>query len=329
MDNNDLKYCWEILPKVSRSFALCIPKLPEVTRDIVCVSYDLFRIVDAIEDSKEKNIERKKEQINLFKNILLEERVTDLEDFIEPVAQKAPNKYEGDLIKNISRIIRPFSNFPENIKESVKKWIFEMSYGMKKYLDKKIETFDDQNEYCFFVAGTVGNMLTEIYLHRKHINLDEYTKMLKLSPGFGLGLQKTNIIKNIRVDFEEGRKYWPLILFNNMDINYEDLFDSKKVNPSLEITNTLIEDAQQYLDKGLKYTLTIPKNQTGLRTFCLIPLFMAVATLSECYNNSKVLTSKKDVKISKIQTMNILDKSSKYCQNDSKIKKYYNSLKKF
>jgi len=329
MNDSDLKYCWDILPKVSRSFALCIPELPRITRDIVCVSYNICRIVDAIEDSKEKDVNIKREQINLFRDILLEGRVTDLEGFIEPVAQKAPNEYEGDLIENIDKIIRPFSSFPDDIKNSVRKWILEMSDGMKKYLDKKVETFNDQNEYCFFVAGTVGNMLTEIYLHRKHINPDEYMKMLNLAPNFGLGLQKTNIIKNVKEDFEEGRRYWPLILFDYMRINYEDLFDPKKLHPSLEIANKLIGDAQQHLDKGLEYTLIIPKNQTELRTFCLIPLLMAVATLSKCHNNSDILFSKDDVKISRYQVRKILEKSSEYCQDNLKIKKYYDSLKKF
>ena len=48
---NDREICWELLPKVSRSFALCIKILPEPLNDQMMLSYMVFRVIDTIEDS--------------------------------------------------------------------------------------------------------------------------------------------------------------------------------------------------------------------------------------------------------------------------------------
>ena len=138
---SDLEYNWKVLGEVSRSFALPISKLPEITRDIYCVSYNLCRGPDTIEDSREKDIEEKRKQLDEFRNILLEERVTNLEGFIESVAKVVQKESEADLIRNTGRVINVFSSFPPKIKGSVKSWISHMIYGMKEFLGREIKTF--------------------------------------------------------------------------------------------------------------------------------------------------------------------------------------------
>jgi len=324
---NDLEYCWRALEKVSRSFALPISKLPETTRDIYCVSYDICRIVDTIEDSREKDIMKKKEQLDEFRNILLEERIINLGGFTKSIAEAAQKESEFDLIMNAGRIIKVFSGFPNEIKSSVKTWISHMIYGMKEFLEGEIETFEDQYRYCHYVAGTVGNMITEINYHIGHINSEKFLELIKESERFGMGLQKVNIIKNARNDFIEGRRYLPLSLLKEQGIKYEGLFKIENLESSLKITNKLIINAQQNLFHGLKYATLMPETQKELRIYCLIPLFMALATLSKCYNNPEVLLSKEDVKISREKVEEIVRKSEEYSQDDSKIVIYFNSLR--
>ena len=47
----ETKICWELLPKVSRSFALCIRILPKPLNEQMMLSYMVFRVIDTIEDS--------------------------------------------------------------------------------------------------------------------------------------------------------------------------------------------------------------------------------------------------------------------------------------
>lgn len=325
MNDENLAYCWTALNNVSRSFALSIEKLPKVTKNDVMISYLICRIADTIEDSK-LEIKSKKKSLKEFRKILQKERYDYFKDFIECARKGTRNNYEEDLIINTERIMDVFYAVPSEIKVSIKRWIFNMTRGMEKYLGKDIKTMAEQDDYCFFVAGTVGNMLTEIYLHRQHISKEDYKKMIGLARHFGLGLQKVNIIKNIKTDFDEERMYWPSTFFADFNINYEDLFKQENKDLSLKIARELIINARHHLSKGLDYILLIPEKESEIRESCLIPLLMAVATLNMCCNNSKIFFSEDDGKISRTQLEEILMMAHICRSSNSKIKEYYDNL---
>lgn len=45
-----LRFCYDMLNRVSRSFAVVIQQLPERLRDAVCVFYLVLRALDTVED---------------------------------------------------------------------------------------------------------------------------------------------------------------------------------------------------------------------------------------------------------------------------------------
>ena len=49
--DNDIRFCEDLLPQVSRTFALSIEMLPEALREYVRVAYLLCRVLDTIEDA--------------------------------------------------------------------------------------------------------------------------------------------------------------------------------------------------------------------------------------------------------------------------------------
>ncbi|HLY74755.1 MAG TPA: squalene/phytoene synthase family protein, partial [Planctomycetota bacterium] len=63
------KACWEILPAVSRSFAMVIRWLPRGLDDAVMISYLLCRIADTLEDSV-RNVGEKRRQLARFADTL-------------------------------------------------------------------------------------------------------------------------------------------------------------------------------------------------------------------------------------------------------------------
>jgi farnesyl-diphosphate farnesyltransferase len=70
-------------------------------------------------------------------------------------------------------------------------------------------TLEDLGEYCYAVAGIVGEMLTELYLLGRP-ELDPVAAELRAgSAAFGEGLQLVNILKDAQRDEEEGRTYLP------------------------------------------------------------------------------------------------------------------------
>ena len=70
--------------------------------------------------------------------------------------------------------------------------------------------FKDENEltfYCYCVAGTVGYMFCKI------ININD-KKLLLRAIQLGIGMQRTNISRDIKEDLELNRIYLPKIIEN-------------------------------------------------------------------------------------------------------------------
>jgi farnesyl-diphosphate farnesyltransferase len=58
-DDPNLLFCYSMLNRVSRSFAIVIQMLPECLRDAICVFYLTLRALDTVEDDMALPNERK------------------------------------------------------------------------------------------------------------------------------------------------------------------------------------------------------------------------------------------------------------------------------
>lgn len=75
--------------------------------------------------------------------------------------------------------------------------------GVQMDLERtRYETFDELREYCWRVASTVGLICLNIFGCR-HPGGRDYAMQL------GLALQLTNIVRDVKTDFEKGRVYLP------------------------------------------------------------------------------------------------------------------------
>src|SRR5438552_2755950 len=74
---------------------------------------------------------------------------------------------------------------------------------------KGLNDVDEMHEYCYFVAGVVGEMLTELFCaHSPKIDARR-AELERLAVSFGQGLQMTNILKDIWDDLERGFCWLP------------------------------------------------------------------------------------------------------------------------
>jgi farnesyl-diphosphate farnesyltransferase len=74
----------------------------------------------------------------------------------------------------------------------------------------QLETLADLRQYCFVVAGIVGEMLTELFLLSGGPGLARAAGELRArSVAFGEGLQLVNILKDAGSDAADGRVYLP------------------------------------------------------------------------------------------------------------------------
>lgn len=94
---------------------------------------------------------------------------------------------------------------------------FELIAGVEMDLQRKrFITFDDLSNYCYLVASTVGLMCIEIFGY-KHQSTKDYAINL------GKAMQMTNILRDVKKDYENGRIYLPENDLKHFNYSEEDL----------------------------------------------------------------------------------------------------------
>ena len=300
---NDFHYQDDILQGVSRTFALTIPQLPEPLRQVIGNAYLLCRITDTIEDDSALTFAQTKQLSQMFIEVV--QGTIPAEEFSQkfyPLLSDHTIPAEHDLIKNTPAVIRITHSFNPIQRKALERCIKIMGQGMADYQESEsLEGLADLaalNQYCYYVAGVVGEMLTELFCdYSDEINCHK-SKLMKLSVSFGQGLQMTNILKDIWDDRKRGACWLPRDIFlqHGFDLNHlqPGISDEKFQAGLVE----LLGIAKMHLRNALTYTNLIPPKEKGIRRFCLWAIGMAVLTLNKI-NSHRDFSEGSQVKISR------------------------------
>ena len=300
----DLAYQAQILQRVSRTFALTIPQLPNELCTVVSNAYLLCRIADTIEDDPGLDAEQTRAFTQQFIDVLAGQ--VSAETFAQSLLPRLTGKTldaEKDLILNTPRVIRLTHGFRETQRASLERCVRIMSRGMAEFQEGDnvagLATLPDLDRYCYHVAGVVGEMLTELFCDYSQ-EIDQHREpLLKLAVSFGQGLQMTNILKDIWEDRVRGTCWLPRDVFMSKGFDLSDLVPNGHSDPGFQTGLVeLIGIARMHLENALRYTLLMPARETGIRKFCLWALGMAVLTLRKIYRHIDFAHSS-DVKISR------------------------------
>lgn len=292
----------DLLKRVSRSFTKAIQLLDPNKRKIVKVMYLLFRIPDTIEDSKLDNYQKKIFSEQFIEKIGKPHLILN-EYFYESVKKGIIDEHDKILFNpmSIKKVHEAFQLINRGVKETAITQLRTMQEGTLKFQTDSIRingvryycpTYEKLNEYCYFVAGTVGELLTDIVKITDNVELDR-----DKSINFGRLLQKVNIIKDVRKDFKEGRCYWP-----NMNDGVTELADIKEdfINISPSQLEEMILDAAEEIPGTKEYIASIPKNINGYLSFCRLISYMATETLLLAKTHPEIFTENRELKIPKI-----------------------------
>jgi len=307
-DFTDEAYQEHILQGVSRTFALTIPQLPEPLHKAVSNAYLLCRIADTIEDDNALTPEQTRNYSHLFSKVVTGDISAEtFSDSLYPLLSNQTIEAEHDLIKHTPTVIRITHSFNKNQRHALESCVRIMAKGMADYQDSEtlegLKSLKDMDEYCYYVAGIVGEMLTELFCdYSEEINIHR-EEMMRLAVSFGQGLQMTNILKDIWDDRKRGTCWLPRDIFINEGFNLTDLQDGCQNERFHRGLGKLIAIACDHLRDALTYTLMIPPQETGIRRFCLWALGMAVLTLNKINkhrdfkNGNQVKISRRAVKV--------------------------------
>jgi squalene synthase HpnC/squalene synthase HpnD len=172
--------CSRIAKESRSSFYLAFFGLRKEKRNALCALYAFMRLVDNVSDEL-GDLDSKRNGLARWRAML--------DEAIAGRATASP--ILPALADTIARFEIPSRYFHDLILGA------EMDLTVSSYA-----TFDRLSEYCYRVAGTVG--LTCLHVFGFHD-----PKAPDLAERLGLAFQLTNIIRDVRADFDMGRAYLP------------------------------------------------------------------------------------------------------------------------
>lgn len=332
----DHAYCHDALLAVSRSFARPIEMLPGDLRSAVMCGYLLCRIADTIEDNAFFSMAERDERYHVFLGALqASPESAEVKRFERLFEGVRGDETEADLARHLSVVMRVYRSIPSEMQRKATRWIEEMVRGMQLYSHRGNEadgfnamhTVEDLERYCFFVAGTVGHMLTDLFVEefgRESASLE--LDLRKNAEAFGLGLQLVNILKDVTDDRTRHVSYVPRTSCAAAGLTIQNLVDDGNRDAAHAAVAPLFDRAQEHLDRALEYTLTIPKEQTSVRLFCLLPLWMAVRTLVHGRGNDAMFVAGAPVKIARDEVERLIGECMARVGDDAALRAHYDQL---
>jgi Squalene/phytoene synthase len=170
---------------------------------------------------------------------------------------------EGErlLLSDTSRILNDLKSAPPEVRGPIMDLVRSMAAGMRHFATLRaagrgrleLKGIKEVNQYCFFVAGIVGEALSKLL-----VAVDADVRLTKSvlvdAHHFGLFLQKVNILKDQVQDENEGR-----FLVSSREELYSSLGD--------------------HAEGAMRYIEAVPVARRDYRVFCAWSLFLGLATL--------------------------------------------------
>ena len=208
----------DLLMKTSRTFALAIPLLPEPTRRAVSVAYLLFRIADTFEDATTWPREERITALHTFAKLIVEPGAPALAEAVRRWMVKPPCTHAGylELLEQAADVVAELQTMAPGTREILIRHTVRTAEGMAGVVSRadeagnlRLGSVEELKEYCYIVAGIVGELLTDCFLHDAPELQVVAPTLQRNMAAFGEALQLVNILKDAGDDARDGRVYLP------------------------------------------------------------------------------------------------------------------------
>jgi farnesyl-diphosphate farnesyltransferase len=280
-------YCREALPRVSRTFALNIRLLSGTLREAVSLGYLLCRIADTLEDAWPDGGPAAAERFDLFTTALA--GGDGAAERLAAEAPPSPTAPDLDLVRHSPVVFASLDLLPAEPRAAVVAGVRTLAAGMRPFVARApgrrgrayLEDEAELHGYCYAVAGCVGEMLTRLFGTCAGVDPGRLRRLGPLAPGFGEGLQLTNILLDLHGDLRRGRCYLPQSWLDAEGLAPGDLLDARRDAEARRLLGRLESLALTGLDQACRYTLLLPARHWRYRLFCAWPLLWAAGSLRE------------------------------------------------
>ncbi len=341
---SDWSFCQQALRAHSRTFAIPIALLPEPIERAVTCAYLLCRVADCIEDTEAWAPPEKDRLYRALLDVLAEPQAdSSLTHFVvelraAPLVEDAALAHEDySLMLQLGRVLACLATVPPALQRECRLWVAELTRGMALYSQRTpgrdgivcLLGLSDLERYCYFVAGTIGRLLTAIFVEVLGPLEAERERVLhKQAERFGAGLQLVNILRDIGEDLARKHSFIPRTLLSEQGLGPGELLSPRREEAARRALMPLFEAAQAHLDAAFEYCLAIPARHTAVRSFLLIPLWLAVCTLEACRTSGKLLVAGERVKLPRGRVLELVAECTSLAGDDGRLSAAFAALRR-
>ncbi|MGD0677761.1 MAG: squalene/phytoene synthase family protein [Polyangiaceae bacterium] len=208
----------DLLTKTSRTFALAIPLLPQPTRRSTCLAYLLFRIADTLEDAELWTRPARVAALDGYHGLLSEPSEARAAEHARSWLSHPPTKSAAclELLGALPEVLGEVARLAPDAREILVAHARRTAEGMRTTVTRmdeagglRLGSMEELRAYCYVVAGIVGELLTELFVHDAPTLESVRGALVEHQVAFGEGLQLVNILKDEFADAADGRAYVP------------------------------------------------------------------------------------------------------------------------
>ncbi|MBI5808316.1 MAG: presqualene diphosphate synthase HpnD [Ignavibacteriales bacterium] len=263
----------KIIAKESKSsFYYAFSLLEKPKREAMNTVYAFCRKTDDIVDDGNEPDELKYEKLRKWRN-----------EFEKALRGNSEIQLLNRLVVYIQQFNIPLDPF------------FELIAGVEMDLQRKrFLTFDDLSNYCYLVASTVGLMCIEIFGY-KNSSTKDYAVNL------GKAMQLTNILRDVKKDYENGRIYLPLNDMQMFNYTEEDL-KNKIYNPHFYNLMKFQAERAQYFFNKANESLQLEDKRSLFAARAMQHIYYRLLKKLEAENFDVI---NKNIKVNKVEKVSI------------------------
>ena len=317
----DLAWCHEAVQDVSRTFALTVDVLEEPMDSYICLGYLLCRVADTVEDASHIPPAEQASLLRAYDAAIDPESDAEIEAFAEDVEEWIPPAEERnadwEVVASAPRIVGTFEALPADVREAITPPVREMVEGMAEFVERyagdgglRIDDRRELEEYCYYAAGTVGNLITNL-VTRGEIDAERERTLYDTAEEFGLLLQLVNVSKDVYDDYsEENNVYLPAEWLAEEGVDQDEVLDPEKREGTSSVVRRTTDLARSYLDDAGTYLQHVPLRDGNTIEAWAVPFLLAVGTLREVREHPEDVLTESGVKVSRKEVFAVVSAMS-------------------
>ncbi len=306
----DIAWCHDAVQDVSRTFALTVESLNEPMSTHICLGYLLCRIPDTIEDAGHIPPEDGAELLRCYASALDPNEEASIDAFrtaVEPwLPPEETRSDDWRVVAASPRVYATFETMPADVRASITPPVIELVEGMAMFVDEhaetdglRIDTRDELEEYCYYAAGTVGTLITNL-LTRDGLSESRRKTLYETAESFSLLLQLVNIAKDVHDDYtEEHNVYLPASWLTDEGVPQDSVVEEEHRESAAAVVKRTATHAKSFLDEAEQYLHVMPLRHGNTLAAWGVPFLLAVGTLRELTESPADALTARDLKMSR------------------------------